>query len=443
MAKLAQLPRSENGQRLYDIDFAGSIETLSVPSENVVGEVTFTDLPALDNLREAFLQALESPIGCPPLSAQVKPNDRVAILVGDRFTDQILGVRDHLGTVLLDHLNALGVPDGNVSLVFALGLHPPGVMAENLDPELGSRIRLVVHAPDDPAELSYRGSTSRGTPVWINRTVAEADFVLGVGEISPQLHAGFCGGGKIILPGVSGRDTIEQNHQWIMLPEILMGLVEGNPVRADMEEAADLAGLSMKVDFLVNSGTRIVAVYAGDFRAEFRAALPQAKSIWMSYTEPSDITILHPGEMREKYLALSLYMTLEGGALMTKEDGVIIAVISGSEGWAPGGGTTANVFCTPDVLRKSVPEIARILVRKEPGLRDNGMIYSARRVLESRRVFLVTSAISEEDACDYGFSWSTNSLEAAVKKALGEKGSGATINTNFQRGYCWRAMPWR
>jgi len=443
MAEVAQEPRSENGRRFYDIDFAGTLQTVSVPDENVVGEITFSDLPPLENLREAFLEALENPIGCPPLSARVKAGDRVAILVGDRFTDQILGVRDHLGTALLDHLNALGVPDENISLVFALGLHPPGVMADNLEPGLGSRIRLVVHAPDDPAELSYRGVTSRGTPVWINRAVAEADFVLGVGEISPQLHAGFCGGGKIILPGVSGRNTIEQNHQWILLPQILVGLVEGNPIRADMEEAADLARLSMKVDFLVNSDTRIVAVYAGDFRAEFRAAIPQAKRIWMTYTEPSDITILHPGEMREKYLALSLYMTLEAGALIAKEDGVIIAVISGSEGWAPGGGTTANVFCTPDVLRKSVPDIAQMLVRKEPGLRDNGMIYSARRILESRRVFLVTSAIPEDDARAYGFSWATNSFDAAVKKAFEEKGNGATINTNFQRGYCWRAMGWR
>ena len=54
--------------------------------------------------------------------------------------------------------------------------------------------------------------TTRGTEVWLNKRVAEADKVILLNALSTHDMAGFGGGRKLVLPGVAGWDTIQQNH---------------------------------------------------------------------------------------------------------------------------------------------------------------------------------------------------------------------------------------
>jgi len=65
---------------------------------------------------------------------------------------------------------------------------------------------------DEPAGLAFLGTTARGTPVWIDKTVAEADLVVSIGCIEPHIIASFGGGYKNLVPGVAGRATIAHNH---------------------------------------------------------------------------------------------------------------------------------------------------------------------------------------------------------------------------------------
>ena len=61
-------------------------------------------------------------------------------------------------------------------------------------------------------DLVYLGTTPHGTPVSIDRTAAEADLVVCLGAVTHHVMAGFGGGRKSILPGISGRETIFHNH---------------------------------------------------------------------------------------------------------------------------------------------------------------------------------------------------------------------------------------
>jgi lactate racemase len=222
-------------RRHYEVLWNGESRRLELPAERVAAELRFKDLPALSDPAGAILEALEAPLAAPPLRDLVGPGTTVALLVGDRMTDYMLGSRDRLALPILDHLNALGVRDESITLVYACGMHPHGHAAERIGPEVLSRVRLVVHDGADDSQMAYFGATSRGTPVWVNRAVAEADVRIGIGEVSPVGPAGWCGGGKIVLPGVCGRDTIEHNHRMVISPEVRLGAVERNPVRLDME----------------------------------------------------------------------------------------------------------------------------------------------------------------------------------------------------------------
>jgi nickel-dependent lactate racemase len=425
----------------YKISFDDEPKTIRVPADNIKAEITFTDFPALPNLEKALFDALENPIGCEPLSKQMKPGYSIAIPVGSRVTDWMLGVRDNLGVKLLDYLNKLGIKDEDVTFLYAAGLHDMHKVEERFGSELLARARLLLHDPRNESDLAYCGVTSRATPVWVNRAVADADFILGFGEISPTTQGGWCGGGKIILPGVAGKDTIEANHAFTLMPLNTWGRANTNPMRLDMEEAAGLVGLDMKIDILINSHEEVVAIYAGDFRKEHRAALVKARKIWMTKMDPADITIVHPNSTRERYLSRSFFGMLEASDLATKDDGTIILVLSGTGGWAPPEQIPGE-SCGPEFLKMPIGELAKRIVRKDGYVRGMVILYSAKRFLEKNRVILVSKGISDQDAKEFGFAFSTRSFEDALLQAFDRHGEDASIAIKFNEGVAWRCCPW-
>jgi nickel-dependent lactate racemase len=381
----------------------------------------------------------------------------VVLLTGDRFTDEMLGARGGLGFKFLDYLNRLGIKDDDVTLVYAPGSHPTPHWQARLGKELLGRVRAICHDCFDEQSLTYLGVTSRCTPIWINKTVMEADYRLAFGEISPNVHGGWCGGGKIILPGVAGWDSIEHNHFGVVNPTNTLGLADGNHMRLDMEEAAGMAGLEMKVDVLVDRKARIVDVYAGHFVTEHRSALAnRARDIWMTKMKPADIYVLHPGASFEQHLSSAFFIRMEGAELGTQPDGVIILVLSAAGGWAPaqsgGHGREMSAEATAELFKAGSEEIARQMVRKAVNVRTASMLYTARRVLERRKVILVSDGIPPHLAKELGFHAATSSFDDALALALADRGKDARIALNINneivadppgRPVTWRAMPWR
>jgi len=441
----------------YLIDWNGAPRALCIPQDNIAAELGMTDFPALSDPWQAIVTAMENPIGSPPLSERVKPGSKVALLTGDRFTDQMLGVRYGLGFQFLDYLNRLGVKDDDVTLVYAPGSHPSPKWQEQLGKDLLSRVRAIRHDCFDEASLTYLGVTSRCTPVWVNKTVAEADFRLAFGEISPNVHGGWCGGGKIILPGVAGWDTIEHNHYGVVHETNTLGLADGNHMRRDMEEGARMAHLEMKVDVLIDSKAQIVDVYAGDFVAEHRAALAnKARDIWMTPMEPADVYVLYPGAWGSQHLLSSFFIRIEGAELGTKADGVIILVMPATGGWAPhqssGHGREMGSEGSAELFKAGTAEIAKQMVRKAVNVRTASMLYTARRVLERRKVILVCDGLTRAEALSFGFHECTTCFDDALALAFADRGKDARVAVNLVsseipnppgRSVAWRVMPWR
>jgi nickel-dependent lactate racemase len=429
----------------YRVPWGDGSRELRIPKDQITARITFTDLPVVPDLPAAFVHAMEHPIGKPPLRSLVKPGSRVALLTGDRITDRMLGSRDGIGHVILDYLNAAGVPDDHVTLVFAPGTHPLRNADEKIGPALINRVgRYVRHDATRDEDQVFKGYTSRGNAVWINRVVAEADLVVGVGEICPNSHGGWTGGGKIILPGVAGLATVEQNHRNLMLPDIPLGLADSNPLRLDMEEAAELAGLDFKIDVLINSSEQIVAVYAGDFRQEHRAALPQAREIWMTRMEPTDINVYYPGDIRERSLESSLFITITAADLATKPDGIIIGCLSAADGFARGRASPYNAEKTGrDVLKMSAEAIARDMIFRNGSVRTASMHFATKHTLERKRVYLVCDGIDPVEAAEFGFAGTFRTLDEALGRATEVKGRDATISVNVPTFSTYRIMPWR
>jgi nickel-dependent lactate racemase len=203
---------------------------------------------SIANEQAAVRDAILHPIGTPPLSQIVKPGERIAILVNDitRLTRTELMLPP-----IVETLNAAGIPDADMLIVFALGIHRQQTAEERrsiIGDELFHRIRNFDHICDDEANLVTVGATRFGNTVDINRQVMEADRIILTGEIMYHLIAGYSGGRKGLVPGVAGWRTTTFNHRMIFDPQCGSGILDGNPSHEDLLEACRL----VEPDFLVN-----------------------------------------------------------------------------------------------------------------------------------------------------------------------------------------------
>ena len=430
----------------YEVEWKDGPIQIDIPDKNLKVDLKTPELPDLGDARNLIAKALENPIGGPPLKDQLKSGDKVALLTAD-FLDARFGPEENLGAFFLDTLNSYGIPDKDIALVHASGMHGHLAAKHNFGPDLLNRVgNYVEHQPADDSTLTFCGVTARSTGVWVDSQVAEADFIMGVGGCGPSLY-GYQGGGGIVLPGCVGRETIRHNHSFIMHPEIFLGW-EGNPMKHDVHDAADMVGLRFKIDFAAND------VFAGYQRDEWPAAVDYVKKNSMTSMEPADLFIFAPDASEG---LLSIYMRIEAACQSTKEDGIVIAVISGSahpklgrrpveeslldqvvateEAMSYSGDQTQDDILRHDrdnyakleLLRLPFDQITKLFLTRAGEPRSIAHVWSHKRAIESRKTFLVTEGIPEEDAEQYGFAYTTNSFDDALSKAFNELDKDAEI----------------
>jgi len=157
----------------------------------------------------------------------------------------------------------------SISIVVALGAHKP-LEAESLralvGPETYDKYPIFNHQARDDGELEDLGTSSFGTPVKVNRFVVRADLRVLVGMIKPHNQAGYTGGGKAILPGVCGLETISANHsfRYMSHPGSRIGVLEGNPIRSDIDDAFRKLGPSILVNVVMDRAHAVADVVVGD-----------------------------------------------------------------------------------------------------------------------------------------------------------------------------------
>jgi len=229
-----------------------------LPEDRVVNIVEGKPVTPITDVAAAVKEALQHPIGTPPLKDVMQPGDKVAIVASDITRKWVR--HDLFLPVLLDELNAIGIPDTDISLIVALGAHRHHTAEENLSnfgSEVISRIQVLQSHALDADDFTSIGKTSRGVDVCLNKHVVNADKVILTGGIVHHLMAGFGGGRKSIVPGIASYPTIQSNHLFCLHTEVgqgvsphcIAGQLEGNPMHNDLVEMATL----LNPAFLLNA----------------------------------------------------------------------------------------------------------------------------------------------------------------------------------------------
>ncbi len=323
------------------------MKRIPIPSrlwyENKEWEITLPDRWEVNNFSppgfdkpgltpEQIRERVNRPIAGPSLEEMAK-GKKQAVIVFDDMT-RPTPVRD-VAPYVLESLHRAGMKRDQIRFIWALGTHGAYDMInarKKLGDEIVANYAVYNH---DPFQNSVRvGRTPTGVELWFNREFMSCDLKIGIGCITPHVHVGFGGGAKIILPGVSGIETINQFHNQLYRDQSRTGLgnFSNNIMRAECDAAGDAAGLNFKVDCLINRRGEITSLYAGSFRATHAAGAEEGKEHYgIPYSNGYDLAICNAyAKANESAIAIIFALTL-----LKPQEGVGVLISDAPEGQVP------------------------------------------------------------------------------------------------------------
>jgi len=304
-----------------------------IPTRNYLGSIEPKEKPAVTDSNAEIERALKNPIGTRPLAEIAKKGGKAAIVVDDhtRSTQSYLMI-----SPILNELNTAGIKDEDITVIFACGTHravKPEEVKKLVGEEVINRVKAISH--DYKAkDLVYLGKTKAyGTKVYINKTFAEANIKILTGDVGLHYYAGYGGGRKSILPGISGAETIQHNHAMLLDPKARTGILDDNPVHDDMVEAAKLAKVDFVLNIVTNSKKELVQAFAGDLEQAFNAGVKLVDEMYkVPIEQRADIVVVSSGGHPHDINLFQAYKGVDNALNAVKRGGVIILAAECPEG---------------------------------------------------------------------------------------------------------------
>lgn len=366
--------------------------------------------------------AMENPIDSPRLCELAKGKKDCVIIISDHTRP--VPSRDIIPNML--HELRAGSPDIEVTLLVATGFHRLTSTAE-LEAKLGREImdecRIVVHDCRDKDANVQIGILPSGAPLVIDRLAVETELLIAEGFIEPHFFAGFSGGRKSVLPGVSDQVTVLGNHCSKFIDSLYSrtGILDGNPIHKDMIAAAEMAKLAYIVNVVIDEDKKTVAAFAGNYLTahrrgcDFLLGYCQAKPKW------ADIVISSNGGAP---LDQNLYQCVKGmtaAEATCNEGGVIIMCAECADGHG-GEGFYHNI------ADNDPAEFERACIDrpKDETLPDQWTSQIFARILAHHPVIMVTDLCDHQMIKDMHMT-PVNTLDEALKLAFEMKGADAKV----------------
>jgi nickel-dependent lactate racemase len=355
-----------------------------------------------------------------------RPGKKVAIVVDDNTRPTPTA---RMLPLILAELQQAGVRDEDITILFANGAHRQQTRDEQrrlVGAEVIARYRVCDHNSYDQSQLTYMGTTASGIPVHVNHFVAEADLRILTGLIKPHCQAGYSGGGKAILPGLSGIETIiaDHNYEGVSHPKAIFGVIDGNPMRRTIEEAAHLVAPCFILNVILDRDKHIVDAVAGDMIKAHRSGVQKLdRLVRVPVPEVADIIIAgcsHP-------TSVNMYQAVNTATACTrlihpivKRGGVIIMAAPCPEGI--GEGPFYQLVREAATAQDVIDRVA------QPGffMHDQWEAQLWATVLTYCQVYFVTDTIAPEQVREMK-AVPYPSVADALQAALSEQGHDARI----------------
>ncbi len=237
---------------------------IQVPESAVILDIK--PMPPLPDQEAAVYAALKAPLYSPPLSKIAEGRKNACIVISD-FTRPV--PNKIILPPLLATLAESGMKPENITILIATGMHRPN-LGEELESLVGREIMdgypIVNHYCRKPEEYRKIDEID-GAPIEINNHYLDADLKILTGLIEPHFYAGYSGGRKAVLPGISSFETMKFMHSFKMIdhPRVTNCILEGNPFHEYGIRVTELAGADFILNVVINKKREIAGVFAGHF----------------------------------------------------------------------------------------------------------------------------------------------------------------------------------
>lgn len=399
----------------FAIKYYKDLVSFQIPDENVLGEILPNTCPSVESEEKEVKRALSEPFDSPLLSDVVRPGEKVVIITSDVTRPVPSRI---IIPCLLDELRKAGVENKDITVVFGLGSHRKQTEEEQknlVGEEVYGQVRCIDSNPDDCVHL---GTCKNGTPVDIFRTVAEADRRILVGNVEYHYFAGYSGGMKAIMPGVSSKEAIQANHKNMIRPGAFAGNLVNNPVRDDIEEVRNFINVDFIVNVTLDDHKKIAFAAAGHPVTAHRKACEFLDKIYKKKVkEPADIVVVSTGGYPKDINLYQAQKSIDNVKHIVKKGGIMIVAASCKEGYGSIPFTKwINQYNSP------IERIEEIRKHFELGGHKSAALGL---VQENADIYLVTDM--DDESVTKANMVPFHDIQTAVNHALEKMGKNATV----------------
>ena len=392
----------------------GNIE-FEIEEKNYMGSLLPNEIEFELKGVEEVKRALENPIGTKKLKDIVKPGEKIVIVTSDITRPMPSKI---VLPPVIEELRKAEVQEKDITIVLALGSHRSHTEEEKKilvgEKVYDSGIQIIDSDMDRCINL---GKCKNGTPIDIFEPVAKAERIICLGNIEYHYFAGYSGGAKAVMPGVSSHGAIQANHSNMVKEGAYAGNIETNPVRQDIDEAGQYIKIDFIVNVVLNNKKEIVKAVAGHYIEAHREGCKVLDEMYgVKIERQADIAIISPGGFPKDINIYQSQKGLDNAKHAVRDGGIIIFVASAKEKF---GEKTFEDW----MLNKTPPEMIKEI--KENFKLGGHKAAAIAMVLQKAKIFMVSDLEDELVRKINLIPFKT--VQEAVDAAIMEQGKDAQI----------------
>jgi nickel-dependent lactate racemase len=238
---------------------------------------------------------------------------------------------------LLETLQKSGIRKDDITILIANGMHRPN-MGDELESMVGREVknnyRIENHYCREP-DVYRQIDVIDGAPIEISKCYLEADLKILTGLIEPHFYAGYSGGRKSILPGISSFETMKFMHSYKMIdhPKVTNCVLDGNPFHQYGLRVAALAHVDFIVNVVINKERKVAGVFAGHYEKAHLAGCDMVtKHSVVDLNDRADMVVTSGGGYPLDATFYQISKALICAKNMMKEGGTIVVTCECREG---------------------------------------------------------------------------------------------------------------
>jgi nickel-dependent lactate racemase len=387
---------------------------------NVPQSVDFLEMKPLAPLPDpvgAVRDAIAHPTASPPLTEIARGKKNACVVISD-ITRPV--PNKIILPPLLETLEKSGIPRDGITILIAAGMHRPNLgeeLAFMVGRDIMNNYKILNHYCRKPEEYRKVDEID-GAPIELNNHYLDADLKILTGLIEPHFYAGYSGGRKSILPGISSFETMKFMHSYKMIdhPKVTNCVLDGNPFHEYGLRVADLAGVDFILNVVVNKERQIAGVFAGNHHKAHLAGCRMVREhSLVELEEPVDLVVTSGGGYPLDATFYQISKALICAKDILEKGGAIVVACECREGLGnPEFCGILRTVCSPEEFFSGYCDPKDFVI-------DQWCAQNIYQVLDhAGEVYVFSSGLSQRDATQMGVA-EVDDLQATVDRLLQER----------------------